>query len=615
MAARRKTKPRAGDPQWWAQPEGGAADTLWATLDAIGNRLMTRKKRLMRSFRAYGDVSHLSGSPMDITAGEIEGVKRLSVNVTKSCVNTLHAEVIATRPRPMFVTSGGDFEEQKRAKALTKWCEGLFYESKVDEVVAPKSARDALTFDVGVAKIVVEHGKVRGERVFPGEIMVDVDDGADGTPRSLYHVKQYDRFVLAELYPDMRDEILDRTVQPAFTYDWGCYRSTRDSDQVLVVEAWHLPSGPNANDGRHVIAIDRVTLLDEEWTDDSFPFAFMHWETALVGFYGIGVPEELRAHQAELNRLSKTIQEAQSKKGTYWIFVPAGSGVQKKHLTNADGPIIEYDGPQPPAVYPIPALAGDLYQWRSLVFQEAFSVLGVSALSAQSEKPAGLNSGRALRTYIDVKSQRFIMFHRAYEAFHVEIARQMVRAVRRAAEAAKRDGDAFEYEVVYRGKGHIERIKWSDVHLDEDAYVLQCFPVSALPQDPEGRMAAVEEGMKAGIFSPEQGFKLLDFPDLEAERDLMSAPRDLLQKILETMVETGRYFAPEPFFDLQLAVSTSSLFYQRCMIQGVEEERLALIRRFATQAKAMFDQAAAKAAAAAAPPAPTPAPAPMPAAA
>ena len=34
-----------------------------------------------------------------------------------------------------------------------------------------------------------------------------------------------------------------------YAYDGG-------ADQVLVTEAWHLPSGPDANDGRHVIAIE-----------------------------------------------------------------------------------------------------------------------------------------------------------------------------------------------------------------------------------------------------------------------------------------------------------------------------------------------------------------------
>lgn len=566
----------------------------------------------MRSFRAYGDVSHLSGSPMSDGA-QLERVKRLTVNVTKSCVNTLHAEVIATRPRPMFLTSGGDYEQQKRAKALTKWCEGLFYESKVDTEVGPPCARDGLVFDLMVAKIVTEHGRVRAERVFPGEILVDIDDGADGKPRSLYHVKQYDRFVLAALYPDKRDEILSA---PAATdFAWGCYRSAQDSDQVLVVEAWHLPSGPEESDGRHVIAIADHALLDEEWTDDSFPFAFGYWERALVGFYGVGIPEELRAHQTELNRLSRTIQEAQSRKGTYWIFVPRGAGVSKKHLTNQDGPIVEYDGPQPPVMYPAPSLAGDLYQSRALVFQEAFSILGVSSLSAQSEKPAGLNSGRALRTYIDVKSKRFIEFHRGYEEFHVEIARQMVRAIRRAAETAKRDGVEFDYEVVYRGKGHIERIKWSDVHLDEDSYVLQCFPVSALPSDPEGKMAAVEEMVNAGFITKERAAALLDYPDLESELSVVTAPGELLQQILERMVDTGRYFAPEPFFDLQLCVARGTLFYQRAMLQGVEEERLSLIRRFviAAQTELAKLQTPAPPAAPAEPPAPTPAP--MPAAA
>jgi hypothetical protein len=162
----RKRRAIPDGSQWWPQPDELVAQVLWSQLEAVGSRLRARKDRIMRSFRAYGDVSHLSGSPMSDGA-QLERVKRLTVNVTKSCVNTLHAEVIATRPRPMFLTSGGDYEQQKRAKALTKWCEGLFYESKVDTEVGPPCARDGLVFDLMVAKIVTEHGRVRAERWAP----------------------------------------------------------------------------------------------------------------------------------------------------------------------------------------------------------------------------------------------------------------------------------------------------------------------------------------------------------------------------------------------------------------------------------------------------------------
>jgi hypothetical protein len=44
----------------------------------------------------------------------------------------------------------------------------------------------------------------------------------------------------------------------------GTYQNV--SDQVTVAEAWHLPSGPGAKDGLHLIVLENVELTSDKWT-------------------------------------------------------------------------------------------------------------------------------------------------------------------------------------------------------------------------------------------------------------------------------------------------------------------------------------------------------------
>ena len=78
----------------------------------------------------------------------------------------------------------------------------------------------------------------------------------------------------------------------------------------MVVEGWHLPSGMNAKDGRHTLACSSGFLIDEEYTKDRFPFAFLHYSPRLLGFWAQGVAEQLMGTQIELNQILFTISRS-----------------------------------------------------------------------------------------------------------------------------------------------------------------------------------------------------------------------------------------------------------------------------------------------------------------
>jgi hypothetical protein len=197
----------------------------------------------------------------------------------------------------------------------------------------------------------------------------------------------------------------------------------------------------------------------------------------------------------------------------------------------------------------------------------------------------GIDSGKALRAVDDIQVQRFQTIAQSYEQFSVNVAKNDI--------ACARDlySQGINQEIKVPGKRFIEKIKWSEVDMEDDEYQLQIYPVSKLPNDPEGRLATVQEMMQAGLVSPEAGKRLLDYPDLEAEESLSNATLDYLHKILSNIVDEGKFTPPEPFDNLQKAKELSLEYYAQGKLNDLDEERLELLRKFMSQIDVLMQAA------------------------
>jgi hypothetical protein len=256
--------------------------------------------------------------------------------------------------------------------------------------------------------------------------------------------------------------------------------------------------------------------------------------------------------------------------GSYKILMENNSKVVSQHFNNEVGLIIKYTGTKPEYVVP-QLVPPEIFQHLLTLKAAAFELAGISQLSATAQKPAGLNSGKALREYNDIESDRFQTIGHAYETFFLDLGRISIAI-------AKDIGKS--YKVRAAGRRSAQVIDWKDVNLAEEDYILQCYPVSSLPREPAGRLQTVQEYMQAGLLSPRQGKRLLDFPDLEQIETLGNASEEYLEMILEKIVDEGVMVAPEPYDDLKLAREMALEHYAWGKSQGLEEERLELLRRF-----------------------------------
>lgn len=561
--------------RWWLLPKSEVAQSVVFLVNMLSQYDSRRQTQLQISARLYGNLSlmGLNGLTFSKIVSTQSSVKdRIAYNLVQSVTDTLVAKMAKNKPKPLYLTSGGDYKIQKRAKKLDEFTDGIFYENKAYEI-GPLTLRDGCWAGDGIVHVYDHYGRVKFERVMASELYVDQVESFYGHPRQMHRCKNVDREVLKELFPKSAQAI--ERANKASADLTGTWQNV--ADQITVVESWHLPSGPDADDGRHTICIEDTCLYDEKYKKHRFPFAFLRYSPRLYGFWGQGLVEQLQNIQLEINKLLWVIQRSMHMAGTFKILMENGSKIVKEHLNNDIGTIVCYTGTQP--VYITPQMVQpEVYTHFQTLIQKGYEQAGISQLSAASQKPAGLDSGKALREYNDIESDRFELTGQAYENLFLDIADLAIDVARDIY------GDTKEYKVQVPSQSFIKSIDWKDIDLDRDEYVMKSYPVSSLPDDPAGRLQTIQEYMQAGMISPTAGRRLLDFPDLKEAEKLANSMEDYLNQIIEKMVDDGVPAVFElPYDDANLARELALEQYAYGRANGLEEDKLQLLRDFMDQ--------------------------------
>tara|TARA_Y100001963_G_scaffold157656_1_gene254482 strand:- start:1773 stop:3689 length:1917 start_codon:yes stop_codon:yes gene_type:complete len=523
---------------------------------------------------------------------------RLTFNIIHSLCQAATSKIAKHKPAVSFLTEGGNYSQKRKSKLFRKLMQGQFHAMKMYPV-AQKVFLDACITGTGVIKYYTEFGKIKAERVPVHEITIDPIEAETGNmPRQMFQTKKVSRHVLVEMFPEKKDQILSSENKKENDHA----DDERFSDMIECHEAWHLPSGPEATDGRHIICIANATLLDEVWEKDQFPFTFIRWTENPTSFWGNGLAKEVKGIQVEINKLLARIQE-QMHLSTPKVFIEDSSKIVQSHLNNRVFGAIKYRG-TPPQFFVPRAVGNDMFAHLDRLVERAYEMTGISQLAAQSKKPVGLESGRALREFSDIESERFMVVGQAYEQLFMDAAEQIITLIR----------DAYVNEDKYviasfDSKSGLEKIKWSEIDLEEEEYVIQIRPIGSLPQTPSAKLASVAEMHMNGFFTTDEAHQLLDFPDLNKANNLKVAHIEVLDLIIEKILEKGKYIPPEPYMNLELGIQRVQQAYNMSILDEVSEPRKEMLRRWITQATGLIEEKIMQAKQMAAPP---PAPGAMP---
>jgi hypothetical protein len=580
---------RPNPSQWWTLSGDELANMVWSVGCTLWEADANRRVETEKNLRRFGGRTLRGLFQGRDPAPDVDNAR---INLTKAVTETLMAKVGSIRPRPKILVNGADYALTVRAKKLQRFLDGAYRQIEIYRKV-PLFFRDALLSNAGVMHFYADVARRRtaAERVFCLELLVDHLESVNGNPENLFRIKFIDKDVLKAIFPKKAGAIEElapisyEDIPEFVDYDdTAPIPGLRQNRMVKIFEAWHLAryaEDGTCIPGRRVVAAQNCLLGECAWKEDYFPFVLFYWSAPVRGFWGDSAVAEIRGMERECNTLLQKVQRAMRLVGQPWIFNPNGARVKPAKLTNETALIIPYDGPQAPTVQTFQPIHPQIIEQIWTLQAKAYAQLGTNELQVSATKPPGIDSGRGLEQLSEEHLVRFKHVSQALEdCVATQFARQIVRCARELDEAL-RDQGVREGYVIHAEANHTQlKIPWKEAALTPDDFWIETWPTSVLPITPAGRTEEVERWQANGWISPSRAQRLLEFPDLDSERNLTTADDDLLDYQFECMLEDGRPMFPEPRQDLQKALERGTYTLSRGIVQKVPAERLDYLRDF-----------------------------------
>ena len=570
---------------WWEQ-DSEPHKRVFETAGNIRRNQTAQEDLDERHFRLYSGLPLYSAFTFNLTFDTLDA--KFTMNVVQSATNTLVSKIAKNKVRPTFLTDDGDWGMQQQAKKLTKYTYGQFYKTKVYEETK-KALRDACIFGDGFVKHWHDsQGNINVKRVFKPSLIVNQAEVMYAQePKTIYEVRVVDKGTLKEKYPEFKHEIDEASIS-----DIPFFIDSFESNHQLavVVEAYRVAHKTVDKEGKeilhpgkHFIGISTATFVYEDFKKEKIPYTRIQYVPNAVGYYGKGVAEIITGHQIELNRMLRRISRSMNIMSSPNILVDYMSEIIDTHFNNEVGTIIKYKGAPPAYNFPM-GINPVAIDWFLTVYQKAFEELGLSQLTAQSKKPSGLDSGKALREYNDIETERFAELAQAWEQFHLDIADAIIDHSKQIADEG---GDVV---VLSPDKYGAQKIDFKKIKLKNSEYVMQVYPTSMLPKTPAGRLAYVQEMLAAGLLEPQEGLSLLEFPDVSEITENKNAGTDDIKWTVYTIIEDGVYNPPEPYQNLDYGIQYMNSTYLRMKSRGLPVERLDLLQKWINDALSLKEQ-------------------------
>lgn len=599
---------RTRDARWFRQAE--PHESVFSLDQRIGNLTTSRRSQDLYHACLYDDAELCSLIAGLQSQGEYTPQTMVS-NVVKRQIDTYVERQEKNQPVPMALSVGGTYEQAERAKDLSKLFSGLLDETEYQATLTLRR-RDRAIFGNGIAQNYRIGRKLVHERVFPWELRVDPRESRYGKPRTLIRRRWIDRLVLAERFPDKAAEILTDEYAPSD--DTFSFARDETSDDVFLIEIWHLPNGEptedDAKDGAHAICISSATLSNRVYKRDYFPFSNTAFSEPVAGYWGEGMAAQLRGLQFEVNAIGLRLQENGWMTGTY-VWTRPGSGLEVDHIDNGTLSHIVSDE-EPKFFNPAPWHPSFFEYYMFLRGRAAAEETRQSEMATRGELPGGLESGKAIRSWNQLDDQAYLSHGKKDERDAINTCWQFFDLCEEIHDEAKlekpKKGEKSEDFVIESeqrsyGKTVIERLKYADVRMDRKDFKLRVFPTSLLNGTPAEQMQQAEEISAKGLISRDHVLSLLRIPDVERALRLETAPRRAVEKILSGILRASdpesAYVYPEPAFNLELCRALGLMYYLDGFTDEAPEANLRMVLQFALDAEEQLERSQAEADAAA----------------
>lgn len=579
---------------WWGEKPEQMGAALVETVRAVMNDQVDYITECESNLRMYRNLQNSGTLPFRYLKVDHQGrevgsaARRVGMNVARPMCNTVASKIGKERPRMMYHTDGAGRLARTQAKKIQLYRDGLMYEQKLYQK-SPRALLDALTMGTGYLRAQqslgkVKHKKVEIKRIFTPQLFIDRIEGAEGNPRNWYEIEFIDKYELAYRFPDDADTI--KQMKANWSGDpniwWKNFAQGSDHATLMIYRGYHLPTEEGADDGHWCVGIGDLTLHEAPWVDIESPYAVYRWLESPDGFYGMGLCEELRGVQGEINRLLRRIQAAMILLSAPYVFADKNAGLEAGMMRGIPGSVIKHNSRMQPHVEAPSVVHPEVFSHLDRLYQRAFETAGVSQLSATAKIPANLESGRAVLVHEDVQTERFALADRGWQTMHQEIDNKALRCAKRI---------NHQVDIIDPVSRALRKMDWKEMSVD--GFVIKCTPTSLLATEPSGKLDNFERLDAQGlVLDPEEKLEQLDDPDLDAFTHRHTAQRRYYEKLFEGMLYEGKpYEKPDGALSLKKGILLAQDMYIQALADDVEPASLDKITMWINTARIMEENA------------------------
>lgn len=470
-------------------------------------------------------------------------ISRVNENMTAVIIDAMTAQIGKNRPKATAITRGASWSVRKNAKRLDKYLWG----ETMRQVLYDKfksTFKTACIYGVGGMRHEWIKGKDELTEVFPDDILVDEREAAaTGDFSYIMHRRCLPLNVVAAKF-GIDPQVLKRD---ATFIDNPVANRRIGNGWVLVVEGWLKAN--DGHKGRYVAATNGRLLRDEVWDHKWVPFVFFRYNAPVAGrgFFTPSLVETILPFQIRHNELSDAIRFGIDSAGPVWM-VPEGSRVNPNDLLGRYHRAIRHTPNLPPSLTIIPVGDGVLFEERRRVWEDAFQRVGLNQ-SSNASLPAAVryDSSPALQEANAIQDDRLVDPAQRYEEYILANFKMMAQVT--AANATADTTTVWTYAGRKKSMRMTEQIKWKDINLEENSYVLQLEASSAHSMTPAAARQRLEEDLGKGAITPEEYALNTMHPDSESTATLASVQAEDLEWVVEQLQE-GLYPPPESEQDL-----------------------------------------------------------------
>lgn len=438
------------------------------------------------------------------------------LNIVKSAIDAVVSKISTAHCRPFVNTVKGSFKTVQICKQLQVFFDYYFDEKSVQSKIT-EALRDACIFDSGYLYLDEVNGDIKV--VEPWNVYTRQREKNDF--RSVY--VEFPNASTDSL-KDEDFEFLNNSEKKSLYVTMGYFYDARTKTKATLVNR----------------QIRDISPLQS----DTIPVCSIYYTMPIVGNTTLSIADMLKGIQIEVDELMKRISDASVLNPAQTILLANANNIKVGQLNNKVGNIVQYNANNPTGAgmdVVTPNFIAD--QYTSLLdnlIEKAYNMVGISQLSAQGKKPAGLDSGVALATQADIESDRFQVLLDQYIRAFTELAKIVVKVF----EANK--------DIIKPNRYNL-KLTWGDVEKEYDKMRIQFSAADNLSKDPSEKLKQLQTLAMAGIIPATQIASLLELPDINRGYSVANNAWNACQTLIDQCIYEDKYEIPDyvPFHMLK----------------------------------------------------------------